>query len=394
MFQFLSFVIHGQRARNLALKMSAKAFAIFVCVIVLVVALSVQNNGLYKTKIVSPDTISSVNVIVEDKISEQIEFLKETLVNNLKSQQDGIEKQLKDVMNNLKYSLDGIKVQQNEFITQLNSDGTLLKQLKSEFQISKQSVSEISEKLKNSVEKSAENQESNFVISQKCDIAKCGNSEYAYSKPKQGIMIGDSITAFAKQENGFQWLLQNRLNETKNLPRITVLNRGFSGQNTNYLLRNIENKLFPESIKQNLTDVVFSTIMMGANDASNRGQHVDVDVYGENLKQVMIYVNASLKVPFRNQIVISMPPFDSSRIRDGSRYNSQTVEFVAESRRLADELGARFLPLYDIMRMKGETLEGEVLWKSYLKDGLHLSDSGNKLVFDELWDNHLPCILC
>ena len=150
----MSFVIHCQRARNLALKMSAKAFAIFVCVIVLVVALSVQNNGLYKTKIVSPDSISSVNVIVEDKISEQIEFLKEKLVNNLKSQQDGIEKQLKDVMNNLKYSFDGIKVQQNEVITQLNSDGTLLKQLKSEFQISKQSVSEISEKLKNSVQKS------------------------------------------------------------------------------------------------------------------------------------------------------------------------------------------------------------------------------------------------
>ena len=89
-----------------------------------------------------------------------------------------------------------------------------------------------------------------------------------------------------------------------------------------------------------------------------------------------------------------MPPFDSSRIRDGSRFNSQTIEYVAETKRIAKKLGARFLPLYDIMRSKGETLEGKVLWREYLKDGLHLSDSGNELVFEELWKNHISCILC
>merc|ERR1712019_60263 len=97
-----------------------------------------------------------------------------------------------------------------------------------------------------------------------CDISFCGHSEYAYAKPQQAIMMGDSITFFAKQEKGFQWLLQKKLNETSNIPRISILNRGYSGQTTNYLLRNLESRIFSEKIRQNLTNVAFFTIMMGA----------------------------------------------------------------------------------------------------------------------------------
>lgn len=221
--------------------------------------------------------------------------------------------------------------------------------------------------------------------------------------PKLGILLGDSITQHSFAPHGWGGYLSNQLQR-----KVDIISRGYSGYNTRGILHNIEH-IFPKNDPQDTpnnadqNNIAFVTIFLGANDAALGGnvqknipgdpQHVPLPEFGENLIKISEYITENLKVDKNRQIIIGPPPCDGQAwletarikyqvdIEETNRTFETTELYSNKSREIASKLGCRFLDLYENMVTDG--------WKDYLSDGLHLSDQGNKFLYEILWEQHV-----
>jgi hypothetical protein len=124
-----------------------------------------------------------------------------------------------------------------------------------------------------------------------------------HSAPSSLILFGDSITQASFTECGFGAHLSNLYAR-----RLDVLNRGFSGYNTRWAKHYLPD-IFPTTTKAALIMVFF-----GANDASlvteNPRQHVPVDEYGDNLRDICHYVQHMCG---HRLLLVTNPPVDHGK---------------------------------------------------------------------------------
>lgn len=179
--------------------------------------------------------------------------------------------------------------------------------------------------------------------------------------------------------------------------RADVLNRGFSGYNTDWFLRYASTDEGKADLFQH-NGVKLVTIFFGANDAScenlNRRQHVSLGDYTSNIKQIVSLARSN----FGNdvKIVLMSPPpvchdgrlrFQKERYKEkatGSLERTLALSgtYAKTLKGVANELNLPFLDLWTTMQF---TPSGEEKpWKHYLSDGLHLSAKGNKFVGEAL----------
>lgn len=215
------------------------------------------------------------------------------------------------------------------------------------------------------------------------------------------VLFGDSITQQSFSAAGFGWgaHVADRYQR-----RADVINRGFSGYNTDWFLRYAATDegradLFDHGGGAAEAEVRLATVFFGANDASdpalNERQHVPLGTYRSNLKEIVSLARSNLgrDVPV---VVMSPPPVcHDGRLRyQKERYGEQATgklertlersgEYAAAAGEVARELGLPFLDLWTTMQY---TPNGEArwCWRDYLSDGLHLSAAGNKFVGDAL----------
>ncbi|ESZ95795.1 hypothetical protein SBOR_3812 [Sclerotinia borealis F-4128] len=198
-----------------------------------------------------------------------------------------------------------------------------------------------------------------------------------------GKSHGDSITQCSNEPNGlsFASAVQNAYAR-----KLDIINRGFSGYNTNHALEVLP-QIFPipEQAK-----ICFLLIFFGANDL-NRGpstnQHVPLPQFVEYLKKI-IY-----------------PPVDESTCRDTNagwgnldepRWVKDTREYRDALIKIGEEGGLRVVDIWsafmnacgwkeddDLALMPGleENGKHEELRK-LLYDGLHFSGEGYKILFE------------
>jgi lysophospholipase L1-like esterase len=88
--------------------------------------------------------------------------------------------------------------------------------------------------------------------------------------------------------------------------RADVLNRGFSGYNTNHAI-DLLPKLFGSSPDN---DILFCTVFFGANDAALVGepQHVPMEQYTENLRTIVASIRERSQSSKSFPIIIMTPP--------------------------------------------------------------------------------------
>ncbi|XP_012944695.1 isoamyl acetate-hydrolyzing esterase 1 homolog [Aplysia californica] len=193
------------------------------------------------------------------------------------------------------------------------------------------------------------------------------------------LLYGDSITQRCFTEEGcwgslFADYLQRKCD---------VVVRGFSGYTTRWC------KLMLPSIldKTVAKDTVAMTIFLGANDSNNEAnvrQHVPLEEYRENMKEMVDYA-LSTGISRDRVILISPPAFNASAWaveckRRGTvltKDNTTTGVYARACCELAQEMGTGVVDLYTEM-MKAEDFSG------FLVDGLHLSHSGSRLLFSQL----------
>ena len=249
------------------------------------------------------------------------------------------------------------------------------------------------------------------------------------------VLFGDSIT-----QQGFGWtgaaagwasLLARDYSR-----RADVLNRGFSGYSTRMALDLLPG-IFPGAGAgagagaPDVTrgEVLFATVFFGANDAALPGerQHVPPEEYARNLRLIVDHVRGS-GTPGRTApgegegegggggggggggcpasvpvILFTPPPVDADawyaargepedKERANDRANDNSRMYGDLVKEVGRETDCPVLDVFDLLGGNGPVEE----FGKHLRDGLHLSESGNVLAYEGLMDligRELPHLL-
>ena len=214
------------------------------------------------------------------------------------------------------------------------------------------------------------------------------------------ILFGDSITqmSFSATDCGWGAYIADRYQR-----RADVINRGFSGYNTNWFLKFAETNAGKADLFEH-DGVKLVTIFFGANDASdpvhNRRQHVPLEHYKNNIRKI---INLA-KINFGSNVAIILmtpPPvsvegrlkFQRERYKErATGILERTLELSGQyAKAVADISNELNLPLLDLWTI----MQAVPSWPSLLSDGLHLSQKGNRFVGEALLDcirNKLPAL--
>lgn len=196
------------------------------------------------------------------------------------------------------------------------------------------------------------------------------------------VLFGDSITEESFSDGGWGANLAHHFSRT-----VDVVLRGYSGYNSRWALRILDKAL--GGAEDDPPAAV--TVFFGANDASlpDRSggfQHVPVLEYGHNLNAICSSIKK--RWPKTAVILITPPPIDEDgRVKNPygedtsglpERTNESAGAYAKACISVAKESG---LPVIDIWS-KMQQIPG---WeKNLLRDGLHLTASGNRVLFEEV----------
>lgn len=193
---------------------------------------------------------------------------------------------------------------------------------------------------------------------------------------KKLILLGDSNTQYAFGRSGWASSIADLLQR-----KCDVINRGFSGYNTTNI-RAILPDIFNEFKPELICGVV---IMLGSNDSTkpeNVKQHVPLDTYKQNLAYIIDYL-ISYGVDQQKLVMISPPRINErewlNTQPDGTHYDHLVLEYAQCFMAVARDKQIRSLDFNRLMHEYGDEKYAELLY-----DGLHLSDMGGKLLFDNL----------
>lgn len=195
------------------------------------------------------------------------------------------------------------------------------------------------------------------------------------------VLFGDSITEEAFGEGGWGSSLANHYSRSAD-----VVLRGYSGYNTRWAAR-----VAGRAVASIAGPVAAVAVFFGANDAAlpDRAcapQHVPLDEYGDNLRAICAALEK--RWPSVVVILITPPPVDEDgRLRypyphDLSglpdRTNAAAGAYARACLEVARQRGLRAVDIWSRM-------QGFPGWdKAFLRDGLHLTPRGNRVLFEEV----------
>ncbi|XXG84022.1 hypothetical protein AAC387_Pa10g1637 [Persea americana] len=199
------------------------------------------------------------------------------------------------------------------------------------------------------------------------------------------VLFGDSITELSFRPGGWGAALADAYSR-----KADVILRGYGGYNTRWALFLIDG-LFPPTCN---SPPIAVTVFFGANDAAllgrtNERQYVPVEEYKENLKKIVHRLKELS--PTMLVVLITPPPIDEDGRKEyaQSLYGQKAAElpertnemagvYAAQCVAVAKELGVPSINLWSKMQ---ETTGWQ---KKFLSDGLHLTEEGNALVYEEV----------
>ncbi|CAF9917388.1 hypothetical protein IMSHALPRED_003557 [Imshaugia aleurites] len=152
----------------------------------------------------------------------------------------------------------------------------------------------------------------------------------------------------------------------------------------------------------------FMTVFFGANDAclpgSATGQHVPLDEYKKNLKNILKHPSVIAQNP--RLILLTPPPINEYQLeevdlvqgfKDPRRSAEHTQEYADACRQVGADVGVTVLDVWSIFMAKAGWKEGEALIGSkkvarnevlerLLVDGLHFRPEAYRLLYDSLME--------
>jgi lysophospholipase L1-like esterase len=235
---------------------------------------------------------------------------------------------------------------------------------------------------------------------------KSGSGEINFNNHRfQFVLFGDSITQRGSASNGWGTLLGDKYTR-----RADIVNRGYSGYNTEFckllLEKQLANKIWPFNPNQRSNTNTYErlvTIFLGANDSVLKAfpQHVSIENYEANLlKIVSLLIPRKLETPATTDkygvntvlsecgtglILITPPQIDPPRyakffgdivVDEYSREYENTLKYV----NVVKSIGARYnIPVVDLWTLTPISTDPNL---DCFNDGLHLNTRGNVVLFE------------
>jgi lysophospholipase L1-like esterase len=217
------------------------------------------------------------------------------------------------------------------------------------------------------------------------------------------LLLGDSITQEGcDQTRGFGWVAQLSHDYVR---KLTVVNAGLSGYGTDKALAKLP-LLIPPSAPIGSKIKIFA-VFFGANDARlpntmQARQHVPLSEYADNLRKILSHKAVQAHDP--HIILITPPPIDERmceaddaskgihQIRRSAKITAQYAQAVCD---LGGKLDIAVCNLWKVFMHEAGWKDGDALLgskdvdqsedglRSLLRDGLHLTDKGNRVVYEE-----------
>lgn len=235
-------------------------------------------------------------------------------------------------------------------------------------------------------------------------LEESGEGKFTMKDPGSVLLIGDSITQYSFDLDGFGASLSHWYAR-----RMNVINRGFSGYNSMWMLQVMKvmigqvdtsapwNLKFPNA---EIDPPVLAIILLGSNDCTTHtdkpdSQSVTPDEYEKNINAIidlLIRFSRNVKI-----ILLTPPPVDETAwiehkklnygasagdLTESDRLNSSLTKYADKIRYIASERKLALLDLFEDMPVEG-----------HLIDGLHLSEKGNQFVTSGLKETikkHFP----
>ncbi|KAK9104438.1 hypothetical protein Scep_021282 [Stephania cephalantha] len=201
----------------------------------------------------------------------------------------------------------------------------------------------------------------------------------------QFVLFGDSITQQSFGRGGWGAALADSYSR-----KADVVLRGYGGYNTRWALFLLHN-IFPLACSK---PPVAVTVFFGANDAALSGrtserQHVPVAEYKDNLRSIARHLKECS--PTTLVVLVTPPPIDEEgrmeyartvygekAMKVSERTNETTGVYAESCVEVAKELGVPSINLWSKMQ------ETKGWQKKFLSDGLHLTEDGNAVVYNEV----------
>ncbi|EJD06068.1 SGNH hydrolase [Fomitiporia mediterranea MF3/22] len=206
------------------------------------------------------------------------------------------------------------------------------------------------------------------------------------------VLLGDSLTQGGWEPNGFAQRLASAY-----VRKMDVVNRGFSGYNTEWAIPVFEQFLAPTSKQSYTQKIRLLTIWYGANDAClpSSVQHVPIDKYESNLTHLIHMVrdpSSTWHSPETRILLITPPPINlhqwlESKDPDGTTHKKdRDFGVTAEYAQKVRDVGAKEkIPVVDVWKALWDAAgQKEDALSRYLSDGLHLTPEGYSVVYEEL----------
>ena len=193
------------------------------------------------------------------------------------------------------------------------------------------------------------------------------------------LLFGDSLTqySFAPQDGGWGAVIADHFQR-----RADVVNRGFSGYNTEWA------KLILPKLLLSKDQADVFVIFFGANDSSlpgpNPKQHVPLSSFRSNLVEMCTYLN-SIGISSSSLILITPPALCESKwaltckekgCETTDRSSANTQRYAQAVLDVGQERDIVTLDLFGELSKKNTNLD------EYLSDGLHLGLQANKVLAD------------
>ncbi|KAH9857692.1 SGNH hydrolase [Lenzites betulinus] len=207
------------------------------------------------------------------------------------------------------------------------------------------------------------------------------------------VLLGDSLTEFANSPEGMATKLTDAY-----MRKLDVVNRGFSGYNTDWIIPVFEQIWPKQHEQQHHPTARLLVVWFGANDASLPliKQHVPLERYEANLAwfvHTLRSPESAYYSPKTHLVFMTAPPVQPSRWAaflaqafDRPAVLDRTLELSKVYAEAAKKVGEREgVPVVDIWskiwEAAGETEDGLT---PFLADGLHLTGKGYDVVYDAL----------
>jgi lysophospholipase L1-like esterase len=225
----------------------------------------------------------------------------------------------------------------------------------------------------------------------------------------QVVLLGDSLFQFSvdlQEGFSFQAALQSHCSR-----RLDVINRGFSGWNTdNYV--NYLDQVFPKPSEQS-PKLKYLFILLGANDAvlplPTTSQHVPIDRYKDNLTKIINHPHILAHKP--KILLVTPPPVDEIKIAkldlagghtEATRRSAVSAAYADKVREVVRENpGAVLVDLWQAIMDKAISMapsdyQSGGPWlgtpengkqgglDALLPDGLHMSGAAYRVFYDTI----------